>query len=153
ELLLDALALGNVFDNTKPKWRYTLHSWDKSNVLTHPKQSAVLATITLLDLEMLSLALRKLASQQYVSFTVPLVRNFIEAQSVEFRFCVSQHVSESAVRGEIVNVKVGHNYSDCCAFEGGSPSFVGLLSQSPLTDTMAVRVGVRQWSFGTSQKL
>jgi hypothetical protein len=52
-----------------------------------------------------------------------------------------------------VTVKVGHNYSDCCAFEGGSPSFVGLLSQSPLTDTMAVRVGVRQWSFGTSQKL
>jgi hypothetical protein len=29
--------VSNIFDDAKPKWRYTVHGWDKSDVGTHPK--------------------------------------------------------------------------------------------------------------------
>jgi len=37
ELLLCALALGNIFDDAKPKWRCTVHGWNESDIGPHPK--------------------------------------------------------------------------------------------------------------------
>jgi hypothetical protein len=107
ERFFGLLSLRDVFRERHDKSGYDLCAGDKRNVVAHPDQAAILASILLLDLKLLPLSFEQLSDERPVGFAVVRMADIEKRKRPEFLVAVAQHFLVDRIGGQESAVQVG----------------------------------------------
>jgi hypothetical protein len=105
--LFRSLSLRDVFRQRHDKSGYALGSWNQRNVVAHPDQAAILASILLLDLKLLPRSFQQLGDECPVRFAVVRMADIEKRKRPEFLVAIAQHFLVDRIGSQESAVQVG----------------------------------------------
>src|SRR5258706_8015336 len=136
--LLRALALGDVLGQRHYESRYPLGARHQRNIVAYPNQTAVLAPILFLNLELSSFSLQQLGDERPVGFAVVLMRYVQKIKCTQFLFRVTHDCLVDMIGGQKAAVQVSQRNADSRILKDRPPPLLafpkGLLSPLAILD-------------------
>ena len=110
--LFRLFSLRDVFRERHDKSGHVLGARNQRNVVAHPDQAAILASILLLDLKLLPLSFQQLGDERPVGFAVVRMGDIEKRKRPEFLLAVAQHFLVDRIGGQEAAVEVGQRNTD-----------------------------------------
>src|SRR3989441_1155549 len=124
--LFRLFSLRDVFGERHNESRHALRARNERNVVAHPDQAAILASILLLDLKLLSFSLQQLAGERPVGFAVVRMGEVEKRKRPELLLAITYYFLVSAIHGYEAAVEVGQRHADGRILKDGPPPLLAL---------------------------